>query len=428
MVSSPNAPSQDASRAERAARRSAAPVDVPDNVTLTPNPTYAGPELAPPPVAAPGRGGDDSPHQAAPAHAIPDAPSYQANTGSGQQAFTAEELATMFRAATQRPRIQLQRPPLTQFPTEPFRWELSALVRHVHRQREYFAETYPDLTLDECVRQCRWRDFIPLGADTLEGHIVAAGNLVPQGSQWVRYVNALIQVFIPGAWGKPIVTVLDAFQRLTVESKGLPAFIHEFTELSKLLHDLGRERSDVLRRDELITRLDPATQASIADYIAQLAREGREASFNDVCNRLLQFGPVTASASLIGAVAHHTEHESIYAIAGYPPRGPRPPNRKGPYNSYPNNTSYNSYNRRGHNNNNNNNNRTNYPHRLSSGARLCLTFARQGRCDNPACRYEHSPELLQQYVTQLKAELEAMTKGASQQRTVPHGSGQQHLQ
>lgn len=306
---------------------------------------------------------------------------------------------------------------LDQLPSSPSTWDLSGVVAHVGSQKSYFNETYPDLQLEDCIARGHWTDFVPNEATTLQGMIVTAmdtgANRV--GSPWSRYVNALIQVYIPAAWGNAPATVMDALSRLSVGPQGLPAFVHAFRQLHDLLETLGSPSPDATRTVDLISRLDQPTRHIISEYQAQLGHQNQQATFDDVCTRLLQFGPPTIAPSIIGAIDAQGEEDAIFALSSDRGRsGPGRANGRGAYrqsgqaNRAPGASQAPSY-----------------PYRLRAGAKLCLSLAYSGACNNPDCRYLHSTTLVNEYLAQIQQEVTKLQAGAKQ-RDESAGTGPQH--
>ncbi len=376
-----------------------------------------------------------------PPPAAPPAPAPSASLTGDQLTLLLQQVAT-----SNRPRYQIERRAIPLLPSQPGSWTLEALADHLNSQRQYVNAMYRELGPDDgsrlnaWVEQGHWREFVPESAaaaglaidralHTAANAHTATGVRRPAGA---CYLDALIQVYVPGAPGQAGVVVMNHVENLSPEPN-LLGFLHQWRTLTRMLPFLGTDVSDTFRRDWLLRKLPPQMLGQLNARLMEERTRGHEPTFNRTFDLAVELAPLVVPPPILGAIAPATgwgdtdEHQHphppdlVGALQFHPQGGGRPAFGRRPDHRNP---------RQGRGRQGGNQGgpqagqQPQLPRRLNRGAGICYGFAFRGACPNPqTCQYAHDEAALTEYLSQLETELSSLRQGAALR-----GNGTQRLQ
>jgi len=234
-----------------------------------------------------------------PPPAAPPVPAPSASLTGDQLTLLLQQVAT-----SNRPRYQIERRAIPLLPSQPGSWTLEALADHLNSQRQYVNAVYRELGPDDgsrlnaWVEQGHWREFVPESAaaaglaidralHTAANAHTATGVRRPAGA---CYLDALIQVYVPGAPGQAGVAVMNHVENLSPEPN-LLGFLHQWRTLTRMLPFLGTDVSDTFRRDWLLRKLPPQMRGQLNARLMEERTRGNEPTFNRTFDLAVELAP-----------------------------------------------------------------------------------------------------------------------------------------
>jgi hypothetical protein len=179
-----------------------------------------------------------------------------------------------------------------------------------------------------------------------------------------------------GAYHCGSLVLLDARQRLRLESMGISSLLGQFEALTSLRDRiLGQETSDRDKLDALLLALPDSVRHHFLSWKSTQLASGHAVTYSTTTNYLM-------------------DAEFIGAVASRPPKSGRSP-----------------YSRPS---------KVRYPTRLQHGANLCLAFLHSGHCPRPTCPWQHDLAKIEQYRGELLEELRLIDQGARARNAGPH--------
>jgi hypothetical protein len=369
--------------------------------------------------------------------------------------LTGDELRLLLKQVTtnNRPRYQIERRPISLLPAQPGSWSLERLADHLTAQRQYVIATYSELGPDDetklnaWVQQHHWQEFVPENATAAHLAIrsalqTAATARTQHGMHrpaWSCYLDALIQVYVPGAPGQAGVAVMNYVDGLSPEPN-LLGFLHTWRTLTRLLPALGTDVSDTFRRNWLLRKLPPQMQGQLNARLMEERNRGSEPTFNRTFDLAVELAPLVVPPPILGAIApamgwndhdghqHDHQHDHQPDLVGalqYHPSSAQGGGRPAPGRRLDSRNPRHGRGRQGGNQGGSQAGQPpQLPRRLSRGAGICYGFAFRGACPNPTtCQYAHDEAALAEYLSQLETELSSLRQGAALR-----GTGPQRLQ